>query len=107
MAKFAKQIPSPGVTFPPPPSLASHLPVRLSFFLVLLFPALVLAAPEAGPRAEPWTAKELAQGFREHVLLARPRAAERATIDEAEAREGLRVRQKWARFDDVRVLELD
>ncbi|MSU22899.1 MAG: hypothetical protein EXS32_03650 [Opitutus sp.] len=75
--------------------------------LLLAGSALARAATNPATGAEPFTAKELAQGYREQVILARPHAAHRATVDGAEAREGVRVRTKFARFRDLRVIELD
>lgn len=50
--------------------------------------------------------KELAQGYRESVVLAKPRAAHRTTAQAEEEREGLRVRHVFERFDGLRVIEL-
>jgi len=75
----------------------------------LLLAVLAIAASAAPPldRTErPLSAKEAAQGFRENVVLAKPRASRRATADAEEAREGLRVRRRWERFDGLRELEL-
>jgi outer membrane protein assembly factor BamB len=81
----------------------------LNLRLVLLLLAGVTAARAAitpGTEAQPFTAREIAQGYREHSLLAKPRGSARATVDADEAREGLDVRQKFARFGDLRVLAL-
>lgn len=53
------------------------------------------------------TPKERAQGFSDRVLLAKPRAEHRAAAAAAEAREGVLVRRTFARFGDLRVIELD
>lgn len=52
------------------------------------------------------TPKELQQGFRDGVILARPRASHRSSVDAAERREGWRVRERFARFRDLRVIEV-
>jgi hypothetical protein len=57
--------------------------------------AVPVAAPAAGPR------------FSDRVILARPHAAQRATVEADEAREGVRVRRVFARLGDLRVIELD
>jgi subtilisin family serine protease/outer membrane protein assembly factor BamB len=54
----------------------------------------------------PFTAKELRQGYREGVVLAKPRIGHQGSADSAEAREGLRVRRRWERFDGLRLLEV-
>lgn len=78
--------------------------VRLGF---IFFAALAFARAADDSERAPFTAKELAQGYREHVVLARPRAASRATTDAAEARDGVRVREKFPRLRDLRVIDLD
>ena len=65
------------------------------------------AAPTPEPERTPFTARELAQGFRDHVILARPHESRRATAEAEEARDGVRVREKIERFRDLRVIELD
>ncbi|MDO8545356.1 MAG: S8 family serine peptidase [Opitutaceae bacterium] len=61
--------------------------------------------PEAG---EPqFSAREMAQGYRQHAILAKPRADRRATAEADETREGMRVVRKFERLGDLRVLELD
>ena len=77
----------------------------LSVFLAAT--ALAFAASDPATDSVPFTARELAQGYREHVLLARPHARSRATADADEAREGVRVREKFSRMGDLRVIELD
>ena len=81
--------------------------LRTLALLFLTGLALARAATNPASGSEPFTAKELSQGYREHVILARPHAARRATVDADEAREGVRVREKFARFHDLRVIELD
>ena len=67
----------------------------------------VHAAPIPEPERTPFTARELAQGFRDHVILARPQESRRATAEAEEARDGVRVREKFTRFRDLRAIELD
>ncbi|MEY2881827.1 MAG: hypothetical protein RLZZ15_4207, partial [Verrucomicrobiota bacterium] len=84
-----------------PPSLPTFL--RAIFSLV----AALAAARAFAAEPAPFTAREIAQGFRDHVVLAKPHAAHRATVDAAETREGLRVHKKFSRFGDLRAVELD
>jgi len=63
------------------------------------------AAAPLGQRA-PLTAREQAQGYRDGVVLAKPRPEALAAIDGVERNEGLRPRAEFARFGHVRVLEL-
>ena len=79
---------------------------RLLVSLLALASATSAATP-AAPTPAALTAKERAQGFSDRVVLAKPRAQHRATADAAEIRERVRVRRKFARFGDVRVIELD
>lgn len=71
--------------------------------------SIFAAIETGGPREErlALTAKEQAQGYREHVILARPHPHRRATVDQDEVREGVRVRERFNRFGDTRVIELD
>ncbi|MEY4939635.1 MAG: hypothetical protein RIQ93_1370, partial [Verrucomicrobiota bacterium] len=82
--------------------------MRLSVFFWSIFAAVVSHAAIT-PEAErtPLTAKEIAQGFREHVILARPRADRKARADADEARAGFRVREKIRRMGDLRIIDLD
>ncbi len=83
--------------------------LALAFAAVLVFATLGRAAPTAAAEADgpPLTARELQQGYRDRVILARPLAAHRASVDAAEAREGIRVRETFSRFRDLRIIELD
>jgi len=70
----------------------------------------VRAANETSALREPdspFTEKEIRQGYRERVLLARPHPGHRASIDAEEKREGIRVRERFARFRDLRVIDVD
>jgi outer membrane protein assembly factor BamB/subtilisin family serine protease len=62
-----------------------------------------LAAP---PAAGAPSARELAQGYRDGRVLAKPRDAMLPSIDQAEQAEGLRVHARFARFGHVGVLIL-
>jgi subtilisin family serine protease/outer membrane protein assembly factor BamB len=77
-----------------------------TLFLLAVLASVASAAtyPESAPT--PFTAKEIRQGYRDHLVIAKPRAGHRATAEAAEAREGLRVRRHWERFDGMRLLEL-
>ncbi len=87
------------------PSLKN--PVHVLFCVVFLGFAVARGAPDAEPTAAPFTAKEIAQGFREHVIVARPLPGRRAIAAAEEAREGVRVRETFARFGELRVIDLD
>ncbi len=97
---------SPGNPSAIPPTLRFLIPKLLLFATTI---SLAIAAPPTDPDATriPFTAKELTQGFREQVILARPHASRRATIDDDEARDGVRVRERFARFRDLRVIDVD
>ncbi len=82
--------------------------LRLIFVAPLLIACVLRAAintPEEQP--PPFTAKELHQGYRERVILARPHSGRSAEADAAEAREGVRVRERISRFRDLRIIDLD
>ena len=89
---------------------------RLLLFGLLLLAMLANVASTAhaadetsarrGPNS-PFTEKEIRQGYRERVLLARPHPSRRASIDAEEKREGIRVRERFARFRDLRVIDVD
>jgi subtilisin family serine protease/outer membrane protein assembly factor BamB len=72
-----------------------------------LLPLLLgLSLPAAEPTPDGFTPRELAQGYRDGVVLAKPRAGRHAEADSAERREGVRLRRRWDRFDGLRLLEL-
>ena len=78
--------------------------------LGLVFLATLALARAAGdPAADgvAFTPKELAQGYREHVILARPRSTLRVRADTEEASEGLREREKFTRMRDLPYIDLD
>lgn len=57
--------------------------------------------------ASRFSAEERAQGFSNTTLLARPRnAGDDATIEAAEIKEGLTIRDRFARFGNLRVLRI-
>jgi outer membrane protein assembly factor BamB len=68
--------------------------------------AWVSAARSAPPPGTIPTAKEIAQGYRDGRVLAKPKAGMLSTIDKVERAEGLRVRARFGRFGHVGVLEL-
>ncbi len=76
-----------------------------TYCLALITSAAVALA--AAPNAESdFTAREWRQGFRDGLVIAKPKAEHRARADADETREGLHRRRHWARFDGMRVLEL-
>src|SRR5689334_20471840 len=81
--------------------------MRLLAYVSLFVVAIAAqGAPTPDLEPTPLTAKELTQGYREHVILARPHAAQRDRADAEEARVGFHVREKFARFGDLRVIDL-
>ena len=80
--------------------------MRVPIFRFLLLALVSLTAAHATDSTG-LTPKELAQGFRDGVLLARPHASHRATVDAAESRERTRVRATFSHLHDLRVIELD
>ena len=61
-----------------------------------------IGAETPGPAA--FTAKELAQGYRDVTLMAKPRADHLATIDAEERAEGMTIDRKFDRFGGLRVI---
>ncbi len=53
-----------------------------------------------------FTPAEIAQGYRDAVVLAKPHASHRDRADAAEPGEGYTMNQKFARFGDLRVLKI-
>ncbi len=68
---------------------------------------MATAAAQTAPDAAYFTPKELAQGYRERVIMAKPHLGRRATVDAEEATERVRVRRKYARFDGLRSIEIE
>ena len=82
--------------------------MRLFRALATLLPVLlVLTATRAATETNSLTTKELAQGYRDHTILAKPRSTHRASVEADEARERVRVRTKFSHIPDLRVIELD
>ncbi|MEO5961242.1 MAG: hypothetical protein ABIZ49_14445, partial [Opitutaceae bacterium] len=79
--------------------------MRLPVLVLSLLAVIFVRAADSEPA--PFTPKELAQGYRDNVILARPRAALRAGAARAEANEGVRVRASLPRLGDLRIVELD
>ncbi|MDB6170402.1 MAG: peptidase and in kexin sedolisin [Verrucomicrobia bacterium] len=77
----------------------------ISFRVAVLF-ALLASFASAAPGEARFTSKELLQGFTDTVVLAKPKPAHRDTAEAEETREGMRVRRKFDRIGDLRVLEL-
>ncbi len=98
---------------PPPSQPATSLPehgsartppwLRVGLILIAAMASGFAAAP---PNTGGLSARELAQGFRDGRVLAKPRQEAAATIDQVERSEGLRVRARFDRFGHVGVLEL-
>jgi len=76
---------------------------RLALALVPALACAVLAAPGRGGL---FSAKELSQGYRDGVVIAKPRAAVLASIDAAERAEGLRLQARFERLGNIRVVGL-
>ncbi|HVU24982.1 MAG TPA: PQQ-binding-like beta-propeller repeat protein [Opitutus sp.] len=70
---------------------------------ILCLVAANIGAAAVAPR---FTDKELAQGYADAIILARPRADHAATVDAAEAGEGITVIRHFPRFGGARVLRL-
>ncbi|HMD61319.1 MAG TPA: PQQ-binding-like beta-propeller repeat protein [Opitutaceae bacterium] len=68
--------------------------------------AALAGSAVAAPFGPGFSAKELTQGYREGVVLAKPRAGNLPTIDRVERGEGMSPRAEFARFGHVRVLRL-
>jgi subtilisin family serine protease len=65
------------------------------------------ASARASQTPEPLTAQERAQGYREHRIIAKPRAEYREVTAAAETRERMSVRRSFPRLGHLRVLDLD
>ncbi len=84
-----------------PPRLNTFFVRLLACFLAVITVATAALAPD------PLTPKERAQGYRDHRILAKPRADFRDEIEAVERRSRVRLRRKFDRVDRLRVLELD
>lgn len=90
------------------PTVSPLYSMRLFVTAWLFFAtAFAHAAINAAGEPAPFTSRELALGRREHVIIARPPAARRARADAEEARDGIRVREKFRHLGDLRIIELD
>lgn len=65
------------------------------------------ASALASQTPEPLTAKERAQGYREHRIIAKPRADYRDAAAAAESRERMKVRRAFPRLGHLQVIDLD
>ena len=77
----------------------------MRLLLALLLSTCLAVASTHSP-GEPFSSKERAQRYSDRVILAKPHPRHRATVEAAEATEGVHVRNKFARFGDLRVIEL-
>jgi len=82
---------------------AASLRAGLSL-LVLFLGGAAVAAPPPPSRMGALTARELAQGFRDGRILAKPRPELVATIDALEQADGVVVTRRFERFGQVRVI---
>lgn len=73
--------------------------------VALLLPAQLLAAASPSPGEPHVSVRELRQGYRDGVVLARPRSGLLALATESETRAGRRIERSFARFGGLRVLE--
>ncbi|MGD1032606.1 MAG: PQQ-binding-like beta-propeller repeat protein, partial [Opitutaceae bacterium] len=80
------------------------MPRRLLTLLAIA--ALSIAARAQTADARTFTAKEIAQGWCDGTVLAKPRQEQLASVDAAEANEGWTVERKFERFGGLRVLTL-
>lgn len=88
-------------------SSSRALKSSLSCFFAIALAVIVHAATNPSSTPPLFSAKEIAQGYREHTIIAQPHPSHRSTVDGEEAREGVRVRERFARFGDLRVIDLD
>jgi len=86
--------------------LSNVTPVIARPTLLLALAMLSPLAPAQTDALPPLSSAEIAQGYREGYVLAKPRADHLGMVDAAEAREGLAVNRKFARFGALRVLRL-
>jgi outer membrane protein assembly factor BamB len=67
---------------------------------------LLAVRAEAATNKGRFSAEELAQGFSNATVLARPRDSDDAAASAAEVRDGIAVRQRFPRFGNLRVLRV-
>ncbi|MGD1032270.1 MAG: S8 family serine peptidase [Opitutaceae bacterium] len=80
------------------------MPRRL--LILLAIAALPIAAHAQTANGHQFTAKEIAQGWCDGTVLAKPRQERLATVDNEEANEGWTVERKFERFGGLRVFAL-
>jgi outer membrane protein assembly factor BamB/subtilisin family serine protease len=79
---------------------------NILFRLIASFCLLAQLSYAALP-IQPLTAKEMAQGYRDHRIIAKPWPSHKSQAELAETQGGFSVRSKFANLGDVRILELD
>jgi outer membrane protein assembly factor BamB len=90
------------------------MPRRFAVFVFLFATAMIARASLGGGTTNnsaanatgDFTPAEVAQGYRDAVVLAKPHASHRDRADAAEPGEGYTMSQKYARFGDLRVLKI-
>ncbi len=75
-------------------------------FLRFILGLAALAPVGTAAAAAAFTPRELAQGYRDGVVLAQPKGGRSAALERVETAEGMRIRRAFARFGDLRVLDL-
>ncbi|MDB6093133.1 MAG: peptidase and in kexin sedolisin [Verrucomicrobia bacterium] len=88
------------------PASLSPLPLKTILIRILGLFLTVGTVVIAAPGEAKFTEKEHAQGYLDTVVLAKPRLSLQATAEAAENAEGLKVRQKFDRIGQLRVIEL-
>jgi len=76
--------------------------MRLVFVVVLL-----VAGFARGAGAPAFSEREIAQGYRDGVVLAKPRSVMRARVEAEEAGARIHVRETLSRLGDLRVIEIE
>lgn len=91
-----------------PPTPLKPVPSRFVSALVAAVASLLVISARADTRSPSGeiTPKEIRQGYRDTVILAKPRAEFRASADASEQREGRKLRRRWDRFDGLRSLQV-
>lgn len=75
--------------------------------LVLACALATLTSATTAPTSGRITRKELAQGFRDTVILAKPLRVQDGAVDRAETAEHVRVRQRFAGLGGLRVIQVE
>jgi subtilisin family serine protease/outer membrane protein assembly factor BamB len=81
-------------------------PLRALRLLAILLALAPRAHASPIPGGLALAARELSQGYRDSVVIAKPKASALASIDAAERSEGLHLRARYARFGSLRVIGL-